>query len=214
VSGTGRDWRGSRFELVVIVGSLGGLQAASAVLAGLPASFPPPVALLLHGRRGARPDPLAPLLRRVSPVPVRAAESGMCLDGPGVTVIPRGRVATLGEGYRLSLDESDQLGGGDALMASAAQVGGPAVLGVVLTGMLHDGANGARAIKSRGGRVLVQDPRTARAAGMPAAAIATGCIDFVLPLERIAAGVVALTMAPGAAELLAVPAPSWAALYP
>jgi two-component system chemotaxis response regulator CheB len=49
-------------------------------------------------------------------------------------------------------------------------------------------------------------------AGMPSNAIATGCVDFVLPLERIAAALVALTMAPGGAELLAVPTPSWAQL--
>jgi two-component system chemotaxis response regulator CheB len=46
---------------------------------------------------------------------------------------------------------------------------------------------------------------------MPRAALATGCVDFVLPLERISTALITLTMAPGAAELLAVAAPSWAA---
>ncbi len=47
---------------------------------------------------------------------------------------------------------------------------------------------------------------------MPAAAIATGCVDFVLPPERIAAALVALTMVPGAADLFKVALPSWARL--
>ena len=51
----------------------------------------------------------------------------------------------------------------------------------------------------------------ALAAGMPIAATATGCVDFVLPLERIAPALIALTMAPGGADLLRVPPSSWAA---
>jgi two-component system chemotaxis response regulator CheB len=47
---------------------------------------------------------------------------------------------------------------------------------------------------------------------MPSNTIATGCVDFVLPLDRVAAALVALTMAPGGADLLTVPTPSWAQL--
>lgn len=47
---------------------------------------------------------------------------------------------------------------------------------------------------------------------MPAHAIATGCVDFVLPPDRLAAAVLALTTAPGGAELLTVPVPPWACL--
>jgi two-component system, chemotaxis family, protein-glutamate methylesterase/glutaminase len=46
---------------------------------------------------------------------------------------------------------------------------------------------------------------------MPTAAMATGCIDFVIPLDRLGAALIALTMAPGGADLLAVPSPAWAA---
>ena len=77
--------------------------------------------------------------------------------------------------------------------------------------MLRDGAQGVRAIKRHGGRVLVQDSATARASGMPSSATATGCVDLVLPLYRIAPALIALTMAP-AADLLIVPTPPWADL--
>ena len=95
-----------------------------------------------------------------------------------------------------------------ALLTSAAATAGPgAVIGVVLTGMLHDGAAGARAVKRRGGSVLAQDPATARAPSMPSSAIATGCVDYVLPPEGIAAALTALTRAPGGAASLTVPTP-------
>lgn len=77
--------------------------------------------------------------------------------------------------------------------------------------VLDDGAAGVRMVKRRGGRVLIQDPATARGGGMPAHAIGTGCVDFVLPLELIAPAP-GRTMAPGGAELLSVPVAPWAQL--
>ena len=56
----------------------------------------------------------------------------------------------------------------------------------MLTGTGRDGAMGITAVKSRGGTVIVQDPASAEFAGMPDAAVATGQIDFVLPLDEIA----------------------------
>ncbi len=100
----------------------------------------------------------------------------------------------------------------DPLCASVAAAFGPRTIGVVLSSALDDGAAGAQAIKRVGGRVLVQDPATAAATGMPTAAIATGCVDFVLAPEEIGAALVALVMAPGAAQLFRVPVPSWALL--
>jgi two-component system chemotaxis response regulator CheB len=78
--------------------------------------------------------------------------------------------------------------------------------------MLHDGARGVRLVKRHGGRVLAQDPATARAGSMPSSAIATGCVDFVLPPHRLAAALVALTMAPGGAACWPSPSrtgPGW-----
>lgn len=57
----------------------------------------------------------------------------------------------------------------------------------MLTGTGSDGAMGVDAIKSRGGTVISEDPRTAEFKGMPEAAVGTGSVDFVLPLEEIAA---------------------------
>lgn len=203
----------SRFDLVVMVASLGGLSAISAVLTELPAAFPVSLLVVQHGRRSNTPDRLSCLLQRSTTLPIRTAHPGMRVDAPGITVIPGGTAATIDEMRQLSIIDDDGLHGGDALLSSAAAALGPAVIGVVLTGMLRDGTTGVRAVKRHGGRVLAQDPVTARAAGMPSSAIATGCVDFVLPLHRIAAALVALTMAPGAAELFTVPTPPWASLH-
>lgn len=80
----------------------------------------------------------------------------------------------------------------------------------MLTGRLDDGASGAKAVKRRGGWVLAQDPLDADAPGMPSAVIATGRVDLVVPLSRMAHSLVALAMAPGAAELLKTTPAAWA----
>lgn len=202
-----------RFDVVAVAASLGGLGAVSVLLEGLPADFPAPLVVMQHGRRGPDADRLATLLRRVSGMPVRTARPGPATPiEPGVTVVPGGFHGVVDEAGRLGLVEEAAQRGGDVLLSSAARAFGRGVIGVVLTGMLDDGAAGVRMVKRHGGRVLVQDPATARAGGMPSHAISTGCVDFVLPLERIASALVALTMAPGGAELLSVPVAPWAQL--
>jgi two-component system, chemotaxis family, protein-glutamate methylesterase/glutaminase len=154
---------------------------------------------------------LGPILARRTRLPIRVAESGCAADQRGITVVPAQTTATVDHTGRWMLEDS--IGGGEpgnALLISSART--TPTIAVILTGSLSDGAEGCRAVKRWGGRVLVQDPATARAAGMPANAIATGCADFVLPPDRLASAVLALTTAPGAAELLAVPLPPWAQL--
>lgn len=200
------------FDLVLLVASLGGLNAVSTVLGRLPDTFNVPVAVLQHRLPSEHDERLAQILQRHSRQPVRTTVTGDPVDTPGVSVLPAGQTAKIGADRRYRLQPAPQGGGADELLGGAAQTLGSSALGVVLTGTLHDGAAGARAVKSAGGRVLTQDPSTAQAGGMPSAAIATGCIDFVLPLPRLATAITALAMAPGGAELLTVPPPPWAQL--
>jgi two-component system chemotaxis response regulator CheB len=85
----------------------------------------------------------------------------------------------------------------DRLFASVARVFGARAVAVVLTGYGSDGAEGVRAIKRGGGTVIVQDASSAEHAGMPGAAIRTGCADQVLPLDRIAPALISLFRAGG-----------------
>jgi two-component system chemotaxis response regulator CheB len=200
------------FGRVVLVASLGGLQAVTTVLAGLPAGYPVPIVVVQHRRRTPDGrDPLVSILAGKTPLPVHVAAAGAPADRPGVTVVPAQSTATIDETGAWQLTETaPDVWPGDALLVSSAAH--TPTVAVILTGSLADGADGCRAAKRLGGRVLVQDPATARAPSMPATAIATGCVDFVLAPDRLAPALLALTTAPGAADLLAVPLPPWARL--
>lgn len=187
------------------------MEAITTVLGALPPTYPVPIAVLQHRRRHRAGDLLAPILARRTQLPARVAETGCAADRFGITVIPPETIAGIDESGRwLLADNSQDIQPGNALLASSAH--STPTIAVVLTGALADGAEGCRAVKRCGGRVLAQDPVTAHAPSMPASTIATGCADFVLPPDRIASALLALTTAPGAAELLTVPLPPWARL--
>ena len=74
----------------------------------------------------------------------------------------------------------------DRLMESAAQVYGRRAIGVLLTGMGSDGAEGLKKLRDAGGRTIVQDEATSLVFGMPREAILKGAAEIVSPLEKIA----------------------------
>jgi two-component system chemotaxis response regulator CheB len=203
------------FDIVVIAASLGGPQAVRTVLAALPAEFPAAVVVVQHRAVGSDAVALE-LLRRNARLPVRLAEDGACPSPGVVDLAPADRPLVLGAAGSFALREApDKLGGrADPLLVSVADYYRGRAIGVILSGMLDDGAAGVSALKRRGGWVLAQDRASARAFGMPGAAIATGCVDHVLPLDRVADALVALTMWPGAADLFRVPPPFWAPAAP
>jgi two-component system chemotaxis response regulator CheB len=171
----------------------------------LPAGFPAAVLVNLH--RSDSYDVLERVLSRRSPLPIQLAADRARLAPGQVYVAPHDRQLVIGQDLRLSI-----LGSGnwvrqrfpDALLASAARAFGARLIGVVLSGRMEGGARGVRAVKRGGGRVLVEDPRTAIMSSMPNAALATGCVDFALPPEGLGHALVALCAASGAAELFRV----------
>jgi two-component system chemotaxis response regulator CheB len=80
----------------------------------------------------------------------------------------------------------------DLLFESVAASYGERAIAVVLTGTGHDGSLGVTAIKQRGGTVIAQDESSSEFFGMPSAAIRTGAVDFVLPLEQIPLALITL----------------------
>jgi two-component system, chemotaxis family, protein-glutamate methylesterase/glutaminase len=176
------------FAIAVLGTSLGGLKALRTVLSALPGDFALPLAIVQH-RGPSTDDTLRGLLQAVTTLAVREAEDKEAL-APGHVYLAPASYHLLVERGQLSLSVDDKVNAArpaiDVLFESAAASYGPRVLGIVLTGASHDGAQGALCIKRRGGRVLVQDPREAESAVMPEAVISAGAADEVLTLSALA----------------------------
>jgi two-component system chemotaxis response regulator CheB len=179
-------------EAVVIAASTGGPTALQAVLAGLPAGVPASILVVQHIPRGFTRS-LAERLDARSAIPVREAQDGETVLPGRVLIAPAGihtRLVRRAGAVVAMLDEEprDALHrpSADVLMASAAEVFGPRVLGVVLTGMGSDGTDGLRAIRLAGGRTLAESEESCVIYGMPKAAVEAGVVDRSVPLERMA----------------------------
>jgi two-component system chemotaxis response regulator CheB len=183
------------YDLVVIAASAGGLAALSAVLTELPAGFPAAVLVVQHL------DPhhksvIDEILRRRTDLKVAQGTEGAAIAPGSVIVAPPDRHLLVNERGIVSLSEAALVHfvrpSADLLFESAAASFGRRVIGVVLTGSGRDGDMGVRAIKERGGLVIAQDQATSQFFGMPGAAIETGVVDLVLPLEKIAPALIEL----------------------
>jgi two-component system, chemotaxis family, protein-glutamate methylesterase/glutaminase len=190
-----RSSTGRGYDAVLMAASAGGLAAISAVLAALPEGFPVPVVVVQHL------DPrhtslMADILRRRTPLRVEDAVAGAVTEPATVYVAPPDEHLLVDPGGRLSLSHSDPVHfvrpSADLLFESGARAFPGRVIGVVLTGTGSDANMGVRAIQETGGTVIAQDPASAEFAGMPEAAIATGGVDLVLPLEKIGPALVEL----------------------
>lgn len=82
----------------------------------------------------------------------------------------------------------------EILFESVAESYQNRAIAVVLTGGDRDGSTGVQKIKQMGGKVIAQDQATSKVLGMPSAAIATGCVDWILPLEQIAEAITNLVI--------------------
>ncbi|HLM90275.1 MAG TPA: chemotaxis protein CheB [Streptosporangiaceae bacterium] len=186
------------YGIVAIAASAGGITALGRVLGGLPAGFPVPVVVVQHL------DPrhktiIAEVLGRRAKVSVVLAQDGVRVE-PGTIYVapPNHHLLVEAEGV-LVLSSSELVHfvrpSADLLFESVAGAYGPRAIACVLTGTGSDGAMGASAIKSRGGTVIAEDPDLAQFKGMPEAVIATGAVDFILPLDEIAAVICGLVEA-------------------
>ncbi len=195
------------FGLVALAASVGGVQALSTLVSGLPEEFPVPLVLVQH--IGARPSVLTAILERRTRLAVRWAEQGERARPRTLYVAPPDRHVELSARRTFELSSGPKVHhtrpAADPLLCSVARVYGKLALGVVLTGMGRDGAEGARAIRRAGGVVLVQDEESCVSFGMPGTVRDRGDAHFVLPLAKLAAALVSLVMVPGAPELFGVP---------
>lgn len=194
-------------EAIVIGASTGGVEALHTLLASFPADCPP--TLVVQHINGCFAGAIAQSLGRAVRPRVMLAESDMPLESGMILLAPGNerhlQVAAAGvRGLRCVLREGDPVSGHrpsvDRLFASLASTLGPSrgprALGILLTGMGQDGAQGMVALASIGARTIAQDQASCVVFGMPRAAIELGAAGEVLPLDRIASAIFTPSKAP------------------
>jgi two-component system chemotaxis response regulator CheB len=131
-------------------------------------------------------------LDRCCAMRVKEAEDGEAVRSGQILIAPGSRhlhVKRSGSQLRVSLDDGPKVSGHrpsvDAMFHSLAGTCAPRCIGIVMTGMGNDGAQGIIALKQAGCPTVAQDQDSSVVYGMPRAAFATGCVDHVLPLSTI-----------------------------
>lgn len=185
--------------VVCIGASTGGTDALVSVLSGI-ARHCPPIAVVQHMPE-AYVGAFAERLNQSCAIDVELARDDVRLRPGQAVIAPGGRQFRLrkdARGIWTALGEPDRVGGHcpavDVLMKSAAAQLGKRALGVILTGMGRDGADGLLAMRRAGARTVAQDEATSVVYGMPKAAFECGAADSVLPLGKIAGWISGLTL--------------------
>ncbi len=182
--------RGNR--IVAIGCSTGGPQALMEVLPMLPADFPAGIVIVQHMPKSFT-KPFADRMNQICPLEVKEAVDGDEVKAGRVLIAPGGmqfrvkkksittNVVSLSPNYEKHLHAP----AADIMLQSVAGLYGERGIGVILTGMGHDGLEGMKAIKLSKGRTIVQDETTCIVYGMPKAVVEAGCADKVVPLAHI-----------------------------
>ncbi|HEY5512898.1 MAG TPA: CheB methylesterase domain-containing protein [Geomonas sp.] len=175
---------------VVVIGvSTGGPLTLKELFGGLPpvnAAF----VVVLH-ITAAMDYRIAQGLNAVASMPVALARDGEFLKPGNIYLAPGGFHLKLDGNHRIVLCEGPRVNyvqpSADVTMQSLSRPLSGELIGIVLTGMGKDGAEGLRHIKGIGGTTIAQDQKSSVIYGMPKAAVLTGAVDFVLPPKEIAA---------------------------
>lgn len=174
-------------NLIVIGGSAGSLAPLKQILSDLPADLPASLFVATHVS-AASPGYLAEVLMSAGPLPVSRAVDGQPVErGHVYTAVPDRHlllvdgIMRLGDGPRENMSRPAI----DPLFRSTALAYGPRAVGVVLSGLLNDGASGLSAIKACGGTTVVQHPLDAHADQMPLSALEAVQADEVAPAAEI-----------------------------
>lgn len=185
-------------RLIVVGASTGGVQAVHSLLAGIPPNCPG-IVIVQHMPAGFT----TAFARRLdadpaNPLKVVEATNGELVESGHAYVIPgnlHGLIRRAGLSYRIELVDGPPVTrhrpSVDVLFRSAAQAAGPRAVGILLTGMLSDGAQGLAEMLENGSHTIAQDQASSVVFGMPKEAIRLGAAREILPLDRIAAAALA-----------------------
>lgn len=186
-------------DIVVLGISTGGPQGLRVVIPRLPADFPVPVAMVLHMPVGYTAM-YAQRLNEISALEVVEVGEGDVLRPGVVWLAPAGRHLTFvrspGNAVLAHLDirphDTQHRPAVDVLFSSAAEVFGPRVLGVVMTGMGSDGLLGTAHIKAQGGTIITEAESSCVVYGMPRAVVEASLSDRVATLDDMADAIMEL----------------------
>ncbi|PVE20657.1 chemotaxis protein CheB [Microvirga sp. KLBC 81] len=177
----------SNRDIIVIGGSSGATAPLKTILGALPPDLPAAVFIVLHIPARSI-GILATVASAAGPLPVHQSADGMRIEPGNVylavpdhhLIITKGHIR-LGRGPRENMARPAI----DPLFRSAAAAYGPRVIGVILSGLLNDGASGLEAVKRCGGVTVVQDPADAIADEMPRSALDAVTVDLSVPSARM-----------------------------
>ncbi|HXE14065.1 MAG TPA: chemotaxis protein CheB [Bryobacteraceae bacterium] len=174
-------------DIVVIGASAGGVTALKSFVGMLPTDLPAALFITLH-LSGRSDTVLAEILNSTSSLPANwAVDDEPIMPGriylapPDAHLLLSSGHIKLGRGPRENLQRPCI----NVMFRSAAVAYGPRVVGVVLTGLLDDGASGLWEIQQQGGVTVVQDPNDAAYRSMPESAIRGGCVDYIVKLAEL-----------------------------
>ncbi len=185
-------WRKGRPEIVAVASSTGGPRALQQLLSQIPGDFPVPIVIVQHMPKDFTLS-FAKRLDSLSELDVVEGAEGTELR-PGLAVVAPGgyhmvvRKRSPGKLVCALSDAPPLLSvkpSANILFLSVADEVGGNTVGVILTGMGRDGAEGASALKSKGARIIAESQETCVVYGMPKAAVEQGVVDELLPLYSI-----------------------------
>jgi two-component system chemotaxis response regulator CheB len=182
-----------RIDIMVVGASTGGPPALRTFLLGLGADWKLPVLIVQH-MPATFTAILAEHLDKALPQKVQEARDGMLIESRNIYIAPGDWHMTIKSDpicKQIRLDQGPQVNwcrpAVDPLFKSAAEVYGNHALGVILTGMGHDGRDGAQALVNAGASVMAQDEASSVVWGMPGAVAEAGLAEIIKPIEGLSA---------------------------
>ncbi len=179
------------YDIIVIGSSTGGPTAIEQVLVNLPGNLAVPVLIIQHMPPNFVPS-FATRLDALTPLKVSMALKDDVVEKGKVLIVPGSRNTIVRrEDKKVVIDFSPRrfkeynFPSVSCVMESVAEVYGKRAIGIILTGMGHDGTEGMKAIHQAGGYTIAQSESTCVVYGMPRSAVEAGCIKQVVPLNEI-----------------------------
>lgn len=178
----------STTPIVVGIGaSAGGLDAFKRFFGAMPSTTGLAFVLVQH-LDPTHESLMADLLGRYTDMPVVQVEDQMPVEPDHVYIIPPDRYMMISDGVLRLTKPTERRGMRmpiDFFLVSLAEDLRERAIGIILSGTASDGTLGIKAVKAHGGVTMVQDPKTAQYDGMPCSAIATGMVDYVMPVDQM-----------------------------